>query len=416
MKNKRLLVIGGSNEAQTGIQLLVDAGIKVILLDGNPSAPGRAFAHEFIQASVYDPEESLRAVIRYSESHPPLDGALVVACDAVMTLATITNSLGLPGLSMASAERATDKTLMKDAFDEAGLPSAEFRAIHERIELKTAVRELGGPLVLKPCDGRGSRGVVRIDAETDLDWCFDYAMSFTGKGRLILERWLEGPQLSTESLVWDGRTVMCGIADRNYDKLDQCFPHVIENGGTTPSQYAEQYAAPLDALVLQIARALGIQRGTIKGDIVLTPEGPKIIEIAARLSGGYFSTVTIGGVYGTNLVVEAARIALGLEPRWEQVYTSASRYQENRYLFLEPGIIEAIHQDRLTPVSEEVTNLALKVKAGDEIGPITYHTQRHGVAIVIASSPERAKTLIDQSIRQLRNAVVMASPTQKSGA
>ena len=132
--------------------------------------------------------------------------------------------------------------------------------------------------------------MLRLTQDVDLEWAFDVAHQHSPTGRVMLENFLPGPQVSTESLVIDGVAYTPGFADRNYEYIERFAPHIIENGGQLPSHLNAQTQGAVCDLVQEAALAMGIQNGVVKGDIVVTDGVPHIIEIAARLSGGYFCT------------------------------------------------------------------------------------------------------------------------------
>src|SRR5207244_7258015 len=101
-------------------------------------------------------------------------------------------------------------------------------------DLRAIVAARGLPLVLKPVDGRGARGVLRLTAATDLAWAFAHAKSQSRSGGVMVEEYLAGPQISTEGLLLGGcgdHNTTCGFIDRNYEHLDTYSPYIVENGG-----------------------------------------------------------------------------------------------------------------------------------------------------------------------------------------
>ena len=402
-KTKTLLIIGGGKEALSGIQETQNMGLRVLVSDRDINAPGVLLADDFIQASVYDPQETLLAVLAYP-NYSEIDGVLAIACDATTTVSTVTNALHLPGHSLETAQLATDKLLMKQRFQQCGIPIPWFSEVRGAEHLKQIVQESLHPLVLKPVDSRGSRGVLRITPamqSSDLEWAFTYALSHSPKRRLLVERWIDGPQLSTESVIWDDESVLVAVADRNYDRLDEFAPFIIEDGGTTPSHLSPKINPQLNDLLARTAKAIGVTRGTIKGDIVIGNEGPVVIEIAARLSGGYFCTHTIPRVYNVNIINAAVRIALGQKPDIRSLLAFPTCYQGNRYLFLQEGTVKSIRHVEKAANHQNVGLFGLYVKEGDHIPKTTDHTKRCGIVMTFAESREQAVTSAEQAIKAL---------------
>src|SRR6185436_11430998 len=168
------------------------------------------------------------------------DGVICVAADAPITVATVAERLGLPGISVATAELACDKLRMKERFADAGVPVPWFSAVETPQALQRIAIERGSNLVIKPADSRGSRGVQRVAQVQDLTQAFLLARSHSPTERVIVEQYLEGPQVSTESVIVDGRCFTPGFSDRNYEFLDRYAPFFIENGGDLPSHLSPE--------------------------------------------------------------------------------------------------------------------------------------------------------------------------------
>ena len=117
--------------------------------------------------------------------------------------------------------------------------------------------ERGRDLVIKPVDSRGSRGVQRVSHVEDLTKAFLFARSHSPSERVMVEQYLDGPQISTESIVVDGRCYTPGFSDRNYEYLERYAPFFIENGGDLPSHLAPALQAKVKDVVARAAAALG---------------------------------------------------------------------------------------------------------------------------------------------------------------
>src|SRR6185503_8031332 len=140
----------------------------------------------------------------------------------------------LPGPSRECAALATDKLAMKERFRERGIPIPWFAEVRSLGELRAHLAERG-KLVLKPVDRSGSRGVFVLDGRGDPAELFRQACDFSFSGRAMVEEFLEGPQISTEAILWDARACVPGVADRNYELCERFYPQVMENGAIAPS-------------------------------------------------------------------------------------------------------------------------------------------------------------------------------------
>lgn len=395
---KTLLIVSAGIEASAGIELAKSMGLYVVASDANPKAPGLALADDSLIASTYDVEATVAAATCYHREIRPIDGVICIASDVPLTVASVASALGLPGIPVESARLATDKLAMKQRFAADGVPIPWFSAVESAAHLKALVAAEGLPLVIKPVDSRGSRGVLRVLPETDLEWAYATAKGHSPTGRVMLERFLPGPQVSTESLVIDGVAYTPGFSDRNYEYLDRYAPHIIENGGQLPSHLDDATQQAVRDLVQQAALSMGIRNGVAKGDIVVTDGKPHVIELAARLSGGYFCTHEIPLNTGVDLVGAAIRQALGepvdpadLQPRF-------NRPVAQRYFFPEPGVVTAVQGAERFTEHPNVAYLELRVEPGDRIGPVDSHPARAGVVITTGETREAAVALAEEVV------------------
>lgn len=386
---KTLMLIGAGAEQVPGIKLAKEMGLRVVVTDMNPEAPGFVFADDHIVASTYDVERTVTLASEY-DSKNRIDGVMTVSADVPLTVANVAHRLGLPGVSLETARLASDKLAMKVKFQRDGIPIPWFREVQTLSELKQAVTERGYPLVIKPVDSRGARGVLRLTKDVDLGWAHEAAKSCSPSGRVMVEEFLFGPQVSTESIVYDGKVFTPGFSDRNYELLERCAPYMIENGGELPSFLPEPQQEAVRSVVERAARSMGIDYGTAKGDIVVTEDGPKVIEMAARLSGGYFCTHEIPLSTGVNFVKAAIEIALGETLDVSEIIPKYHKNLAQRYLFPPPGRVKRVTGVDAVEAIDWVKLLKLYVEPGDIIEPITNHTKRTGVIIVVGDTREQA--------------------------
>ena len=381
---KNLLILSGGIEAIEGIKVAKKMGLRTIVCDGNENAPGKSYADEFLIGNIYDPIEIKNVISKYPKKKS-IDGVITIASDAVRSVSTVVKQLNLSGNSMKTSILSTDKLKMKKVFQKYSLPIPNFVGISSRNELHKQIKHFSDA-VLKPVDNRGSRGVIRINKNSDVDKAFDYSMNFSSSKKLILEKWLSGYQLSTESLVISGKTYLCGVADRNYSNLKNTFPYVIEDGGETPSRFYPKIKNELQKIMDAVAKAFEIKNGVLKGDIILKNNRLYIIEIATRLSGGFWSTMSIPLVYRINLIEKAILLALGLKTKPPPKQLRHYCHEVNRYIFPNPGIIKNITKPPREKIPKYVTYFEVNAKVGDRVYAITNHPMRKGRIQVIGKT------------------------------
>ncbi len=387
---RTLLVVSGGAEAVPGIRLAKRMGFHVVVSDGSAEAPGLAEADDAIIASTYDVEATITAASEYSRQVRRLDGVMCIAADVPLTVASVADVLGLPGIPLEAARLAADKIAMKERFVERGIPVPWFSGVASADALREIIAERGLPLVVKPVDSRGARGVLRLFEGVNPEWAFEHARSWSPTGRVMVEEYLPGPQLSTESLLVEGVGHTPGFCDRNYEFLDRFSPWIIENGGEQPSVLSAADQTAVASLAERAGTAIGISTGIVKGDMVLTPSGPKVIEVAARLSGGWFSTDQIPLATGVDLIGAAIRVAVGDPVDRDALTPTHHRGVAIRYFFPEPGRVTAVSgTDRFRGVPW-VHRLGVAVGIGQVVKAPTDHTLRAGFVITSGETRDEA--------------------------
>lgn len=399
---RTILLISGGIEAVPGIRLAKSMGLHVVVSDMNSNAPGFALADNHLMASTYDVDATVAAATQYHRTVRPIDGVICIASDVPLTVASVAAALGLPGISIASAQLATDKLAMKERFAIDGVPIPWFRPVESASHLLHLVGEQSYPLVLKPVDSRGSRGVLRLTPKVDLDWAYQESYGQSPTGRVMVERFLPGPQVSTESIVLDGVAHTLGFSDRNYELLERYAPHIIENGGQLPSDLPDATQQAVRDLVQRAARSMGIDNGVVKGDIVVCDGQPHVIELAARLSGGYFCTHEIPLNTGVDLVGNAIRLALGESVDVSTLQPKYNRPVAQRYFFPNPGIVTKVEDAERYSNHPQLAYLELRVKVGDRVGPVDSHPARAGVVITTGTTRQEAVEFAEQVVRTIR--------------
>ena len=391
--SKTLLIISGGIEAIPGIRLAKKMGLHVVVSDINPKAPGFALADDGIVASTYDVDETIAAAEKYDHSVRRIDGVICIAADVPLTVASVASALGLSGIPVRSASLAANKMAMKECFFDAGIPMPWFSLVRSVEHLVQIVADKGYPLVIKPTDSRGARGVLRLTEGIDLEWAFRHSMQFSPSSQVMVEEYLDGPQISTESMILDGQGITPGFIDRNYEFLDRFAPYIIENGGQQPSHLNDLDRESVSRVAEMSGKAMGIKNGVVKGDMVFTPDGPKVIEVAARLSGGWMSTDQIPLGTGVDLVGSAIRLALGEEIDPEDMVPRHRNGVAIRYFFPEPGIVMDISNLNEFQGMSWVHKLYMFANIGDVIEPVTNHTKRAGFVITTEKTAEKAVEL-----------------------
>lgn len=384
------MIIGAAEEHCLAIRAAQKLGLKVFVTDGNPTSPGFAEANAFAVASTYDYKATLQRAKEYIAQGGRIDGVMTLAADVPYTVAYVADKLGLPNIGISAALNASDKIRMKECFKSAKVPIPLYKKVKNRDHLFNAVEEFGLPIVVKPVDSRGARGVQLIKDVDKLLRAYEVAHSYSPSGRVMVEQYLDGPQISAEGFMVDGKAYIPAIFDRNYEYLDRFKPFIIENGGEMPSAYSKDYKHEIHAIMEQAALALGINTGVIKGDLVIHNGQIKVIEIAARLSGGFFGTVATPASCGVDLVRLNITLCLESTIDVDELEHKFEKAAAIRFAFPEPGHVRSIKG--LDKVLDDpfCCYANVFVREGDILQPISNHPGRPAVVVAKGSDLDEA--------------------------
>src|SRR3989344_3248565 len=386
---KTLLIIGAGEEQKLAVKTAKEIGLFVVVSDINPNAPAIELANDYIQASTYDPKETLKAALKFSRSRK-IDGVMTVGVDAPQTVSLVAQKLGLNAHSMITAKLATNKLLMKEAFKREGVNIPWFSKVDNLKHLKSIVSKKGRRLVLKPQDSRGGRGVLQLDKVPSLEWAYEIARNYSPSQQVMIEEFLPGPQISTESFIYQGKIYTPGFIDRNYELLRKFSPYFIENGGEQPTKLSPNIVTKVNFLLEKAAKAMKIKEGVMKGDIVVHKQEPAVIEVAARLSGGYMATKQIPIATNVDLVKAVIKSALNIPINPSELLPKFQKGVAIRYWFPKSGsIVKVTGVDKLKNYPW-IKYYYLKAKLGDSLERPTDLTKRIGFVICEGKNRQQA--------------------------
>jgi biotin carboxylase len=380
---KTIFIVGAGVMQLPALRAARAMGWRVIAADGSREAEGVPLADRFEHVDLKD-HQAMAEAVRRCQADGGVDGVFTAGTDFSATVAWAAEQCGLPGIGYQTALNATDKVRMRNVFREQAVPQPAFMALCPDDDPAAALERLGFPLVVKPVDNMGARGVRRIDTVPELVSAVKTAFEFSRSGRVIVEEYVAGPEFSLDALVYRGRPVLCGLAERHIS----FEPYFVEMGHTMPAMLDEQVKTAITAVFFRGIRALGIDNGAAKGDIKLSARGPVVGEIAARLSGGYMSGWTYPHASGVDLTRAALRLAVGLEPG--DLSPKTDWFSAERAFISLPGIVETItglEEARATP---GITDVFLRARTGAGVQFPRNNIEKCGNVISRAPSREEA--------------------------
>ncbi len=405
MPSPRTIMIIGAGFLQVPvIETARRMGLTTVVTDYDPDAPGLKYADIAIIASTRDHEGTVRHARKYVREGGRIDGVLTVGTDASMTVAAVAAALNLPGNKFETAEAATNKIKMRQRFQAHNVPSPDFRECWDINDIYDFIKSHTFPLVIKPSDNMGARGVRKIESQREAEHAFQEARDASPSGECLIEEYIDGEELSIDALVYNDDIIFTGIADR----IIAFPPHFVEIGHIMPSiQPAESIRDACDVMRKGI-KALGITHGAAKGDIKITPQGAVIGELAARLSGGFMSTHTFPLSSGIDLMKAMIQIALGQKPDDIQPRHHYTAYEHA--LIPQPGYIESIEGIDETLALEGVKHISIRVHPGERIELPRSNVEKAGNIIVIGKDRKEALARMEQALTTVSFVISATAP------
>ncbi len=328
LTDKTIMILGASILQLPAIVKALEMGLKVVALDINPEAIG--FSVPGVIQEVISTTDVKAAVS--SAKKNKIDGVMTLATDLPMrTVAAVAKECGLIGISEETAIKATDKAEMREALRAAGVPIPRFYRVTNVEEYREAAKTMKNAFMVKPTDGSGSRGVLRVE-QVDEE-AYLYAKQNSHSGIVIVEECMVGPEVSVETFAVDGEVHVIQITD----KMTTGAPHFVEMGHTQPTRLGN--VEEIKRIAIAANKAIGIVNGPSHTEIIVTEDGPKVVELGARLGGDCIATHLVPLSTGVDLVEATIRLALGEKT---DVIPKFMKGSAIRYFHQHDGIVKHI--------------------------------------------------------------------------
>lgn len=328
---KKLLVIGAGFLQDFVIQKAVKMGYETHTVDADPNAIGFKHADKYATVNIVDE----KACLAYAKENK-IDGVLTAATDyGVLTASYIAHEMGLNGLKYDVAQLIKNKyRVRKRLFDNHVDDTEQAYEVSAETDIEELAKQLTYPVMVKPCDGSGSRGASRVNEASELKKACEYAMNGSITHRAEIESFIIGREYGAETLVIDGEPYVFGIMQKWMTKP----PYYAELGHALPNDLSRETEKKAIECVKSAIKALGVNTGSVNMDILITPNDKVyIIDIGARMGGNMIGPCVVP--YGTGIDYMAAMIqnAVGDEiDLTEKKHTSVA----TRLLAFDQGMIK----------------------------------------------------------------------------
>lgn len=385
----KLLIIGAGREQLPAFQIARRLGLTILATDRDPAAPGRTLADQFVQVSTDD----LTANLAVARQHQ-IQGVMTLCLESsVPVVAAIATRLGLPGISEQTAFLATNKNAMRAALAQAGVAQPPFRPVVKLADAQAFLADQGLPLVVKPSDGSGQKATALLYEADQLAAWVAKAQAHARDGQAIVEGFIPGREINVTVVVHRGRIQVTSLSDR----VTAALPHFgIALRHVAPPDLDPSGRTQVEQLAAVAVRAIGMDEGIAYPQILWDGTQAWLVEIAARIPGGFMADVA-RYVSGIDLVEVAILQALGRpfeladlarqEPKPGFVVDFITRLDV-------PGAVQRVSQIQGLDAAQNspgVERVFLGLKPGDPIPALTHSGARFGA--IFASGADRHQAL-----------------------
>ena len=396
MKSNRSILVFGCGELQQSIiGRAHKMGLFVVGIDPCPDAFCKDDTDAFEVVGGQDFEGTCAVVERYG-----IDAIVTAATDKpLVMMARIAEKYGFPFFSVDTARWSTDKFLMKERFELGGIPHARGRLISKVEDTEGLVY----PVIVKPRDNSGSRGVKLCRNRNELKSSIVEALENSHLDTVLVEEYIEGSEYSIEGLHYDGKSEVIQFTE----KKTTDFPYNVELGHIQPADISENIKQKICELVTRIGNSLGFINCPSHTELKINDRGLFVIETSPRLGGDYITSSLVPLSTGINMEDQLLNISFGKPVDVKSGYVKKA---SGVVFFNFPeGRVRSINKSVLRSVSNrpDVVFVDLQLSEGDRVPIITSSLSRYGEVVVIA--PERSSLLnrLSSVVNQIQKSVIV---------
>lgn len=379
---KKIMIIGANEYQDQLVRKANEMGIETHVFAWKEGAVARNNANFFYPISIRNINEILEIAKRIEP-----DGIATAGSDlAVVSVNEIALELGLFGNDQRSTDLTTNKFKMREALRSSGLPCPSFQLIVSREEMDTL--GLSYPLIIKPTDRSGSRGVSLVQGPDELGNAYENAMSFSFNDQIIVEEFIVGKEYSVEMISYQGKHHFLEVTE----KWTTGPPNFIETMHLEPSDLSDPKIEEVIELTISALDQLGIENGASHTEIKVDDSG-KIwfIEIAGRMGGDFIGSDLIQNSTGIDNLANIIRVALGEEPEFPD--NRLKRATLVKFIFNEKD------KKVLDGLKKDYAGLLVRYELEDKElidQKISHSAQRSGYFIITGNSRDECLGLIER--------------------
>lgn len=326
---KKIAIIGANDFQRQLILKAKEIGLETHVFAWEDGAVGKADADYFYPISIIEKEQILEKCKEIG-----IDGICSIASDlAVLTVDYVAEKMGLNANSIECSEIATNKFLMRKAFKKNGDPIPKFIEVEENE--KFDISDFSYPLIVKPTDRSGSRGITKITDKSQLSEAIKSACNESFEHKAMIEEFAEGKEYSVECVSFHGKPTLLAVTE----KITTGAPHFIETGHNEPAPISEEMVEKIKSVVYHALNSLKITEGASHSEIKIDDdENIKIIEIGSRMGGDCIGSDLVRISTGYDFTRMVIDVALGNDLDFIKIVEP--RKAAVRFIFTEKDVNE----------------------------------------------------------------------------
>lgn len=378
---KKVLIVGGGPLQLPLIEKVKELGHQAICVDGNPNAVGFTIADRYKHINIVDQD----ACLEYAKDQG-IDGVLTVATDyGVLTVAHIAEKMKLPGLSYHVAQMIKNKYLVSETLMRANvLKARQSYQISEIEQVEIIKGELEYPVIVKPIDGSGSRGITIVTASGELREATIEAINLSITKNALIETFIEGKEYGVEVFVDNSEIHVLAILD----KVMTLPPDFAELGHATVVDDIGLRKRIIDK-VTEAIRVLEINMGSVNMDILVTDKNIEIIDIGARAGGNLISSHIVPLSSGVDLYGNSIKVSLGEKADFTP--NNNLNYIATRILNFRQGKVRKIHDIQEIYKLGYIKDIIFNIEEGSQVREYHNNLDSCGYIVVEGTSIEDAQ-------------------------
>ena len=374
---KKLLIIGAGFLQSFVVKKSRSIGYQTLAVDGNPNAVGFNYADKHAVIDITDK----RACLEYAKNEK-VDGVLTAATDyGVLTTSYIAQRMGLPGLNYKVAQIIKNKyQTRKCLFENNADDTEQVYEVNKDTDVEQLAEKLNYPVMVKPCDGSGSRGTSRVNSKKELKKACRFAINSSITNCALIETFIVGKEYGAEAFVINGEPFVLAILQKWITNP----PYYAELGHAIPNDLKPEVETHAKECVRNAIKVLGIDFDAVNMDMIITPGGKvHIIDIGVRMGGNLIGSHIIPA--GTGIDYMSAVICNAIGDKRELTIKENAAVV-TRLLAFGGGTIKHL------PDFEEIqknNNVEIyhHLKMGDVVNE--YHTNLDGCGYIVAIDKDR---------------------------